>query len=332
VTPQKAPVYLLWGEDAFLLREAALEVLGRDVRPHEIDAAQWQGGETADLVTPSLFGEPRALLVSDCRSLPDHAVSELAAYLASPAPDAPLVLCATVGERAKAPLSLAKLVGPVGEVRQVKLARRDLLTWILARGRCQGIEVGAEGAAALVETVGEDPASLDQSLGQLGVAFPGEKVTRDLVARQFRGLGEQHVWDLCDRAFGRDLPGAMRSLRTLLESRADPLMILGGIASRLRDLLRVRALPERLPPSEISRAAGLRFEWQGRRYRDLAKRFTLEELVGIHDRVAEADRALKSGGEEDVVLPVLVAAIASASGAAAGRAIAGKAVASRAPG
>jgi len=320
VTSHRAPVHLLWGESAFLLRESALEILGPDVRPREVDAADWRGGETADLATPSLFGERRALIVSNCRSLLDDAMKELAGYLASPAPDAPLVLSATVGERAKAPAALVKLVEPVGEVREVKLARKDLPSWLLARGRNRGLEVAPDGAVALVETIGEDPASLDQSLDQLGSAFPGERVTRDMVARQFRGLGEQHVWDLCDRAFGRDVPGAMRSLRTLLEARADPLMILGGIASRLRDLLKVRALPDRLPPGELARAAGLRFEWQARRYRDLARRFTLEELVDIHALVAQADRTLKSGGGDDVVLPLLVAAIAGAPATASGRA------------
>jgi len=33
-------VTMLWGEDAFLLREVALELLG-DVRAVEVDAADW---------------------------------------------------------------------------------------------------------------------------------------------------------------------------------------------------------------------------------------------------------------------------------------------------
>ena len=102
----------------------------------------------------------------------------------------------------------------------------------------------------------------------------------------------------------------MRSLRTLLESREDALMILGGIASRLRDLLRVRSLPDRMPAAELARAAGLRFDWQARRYREQARRFSLEELVQIHAEIVEADRAMKSGASEDVVLPVLIGRIA----------------------
>ncbi len=310
MTPRKPPVFLLWGEDPFLLREAALELIGPDVQAREIDGAEWQGGELADLATPSLFGETRALLVTDCRSLPDEGVRELGLYLAAPDPDAPLVLCAAVGERAKAPAALVRLVEPVGTVKNLKLARKDLATWLVQRGKRRGLDLAAEAAAALVDTLGEDPAALDQGLLQLGSAFAGQRLTRELVAEQFRGLGDQHIWDLCDLAFGRTLDGAIRSLRTLLESRDDPLMILGGVASRLRDLLRVRSLPDRMPAAELARAAGLRFDWQAKRYREQARRFSLEELVQLHAQVVEADRALKSGASGDVVLSVLIGRIA----------------------
>lgn len=305
----RAPVVLLWGEDGFLLREAALEALG-DVQPVEVDAAQWQGGETSDLTTPSLFGERRALLVSNAKALPEHGIRELAWYLESPDPHSPLILSAVVGERAKAPASLVKLVQGVGTVTEVKLQRKDLGSWLIRRARTKELNLAPEGATTLVETLGEDPAVLDQALDQLAAAFPGERVTREVVVAQFRGLGDQHIWDLCDKAFAKDLAGAIRSMRTLLEAGEAGLLILGGITSRLRDLMRVKALPERLSTAEAARQAGLRFDWQVRRYREQARRFSMEELAALHERVAWADRALKSGATDDVVLPMIVAAIA----------------------
>jgi DNA polymerase III subunit delta len=305
----RAPVHLVWGEDPFLLRLAALEIFGSGVQPREIDAGAWQGGETADLSTPSLFGERRALLVTDARHLPEDASRELSAYLSAPSPDATLVISAPVGERGRVPARLAKLIQGVGEVREVKVARKDLPAWVARRAKAKALALAPDAASALVERLGEDPAALDQALDQLGSAFAGTRVTRELVAEQFRGLGDQHVWDLCDRAFARDLPGAMRSLATLLQSGVDALPILGGIASRLRDLIRVRSLPDRMPPGDLARAAGLRFEWQARRYRESARRFSMDELVDIHERVVEADRTLKSGATGDVVLPALVMAI-----------------------
>jgi len=74
-------------------------------------------------------------------------------------------------------------------------------------------------------------------------------------------------------------------------------------------------LPDRMPAADVAKRAGLRFEWQARRYRDQARRFGMDELTGFHARVVEADRALKSGAPGDVVLPALVAAVASPAAA-----------------
>ena len=91
-------------------------------------------------------------------------------------------------------------------------------------------------------------------------------------------------------------------------------MVLGGIASRLRDLMKVRALPDRMPPAELARAAGLRFDWQARRYQQQARNYS----HGPADRVARTRWSrptgrMKSGASADVVMPTLVAAIAARS-------------------
>ncbi len=305
----RSPVLLLWGEDAYLLREAALTALG-DVHAVEVDASDWQGGELQDLATPSLFGDRRALLITDCRSLPKDAMGELAAYVAAPDPDAPLVLACTVADRGKAPAALLKLVEPVGEVRHVELKRQDLEPWLVQRAAAADLELTGPAARTLVETIGEDAGQLAAAVEQLASAFAGQKVGPVQIHQQFRGLGEQKTWDLCDKAFGKDLPGAIRSLRAIEVSGDEALMVLGGIASRLRDLIKVRSLPDRLPPSQVAKQAGLRFDWQARRYQQQARNFSLEELVHIHGQVTEVDRSLKSGGTATVVMPALIVSIA----------------------
>ncbi|CAN5795316.1 DNA polymerase III subunit delta [soil metagenome] len=308
VRPQPR-VALLWGEDAFLLREAALERFG-DVRPTEADAAVWQGGELQDLATPSLFGEPRALLITDARSLTKDATAELAAYLDAPDPDAQLVICCQVAERGKLPAGLEKLVKPVGRVERVEIKRKDLESWLTGRARALGLDLSVPAARALVETLGEEPGQLVAAVQQLAAAFPEQRITPATVAQQFRGLGEQKVWDLCDRAFSLDLAGAIRSWRSIESGGDDPIKVLGGISRRLRDLLKVRALPDRMSPADLAKAAGLRFDWQARRYRQQAANFSMARLVRLHERITEADRALKSGASGDTVMPALVVAIA----------------------
>jgi DNA polymerase-3 subunit delta len=305
-----SPVTLLWGEDAYLLRETAMALLGA-TKATEVDAAEWQGGELQGLATPSLFGEPRALLVNDAKSLRKETLEEIARYLEAPDPDATLVLSCLVADRGKVPAGLQKLVEPVGDVRKVDIAKRELEPWLVARAKDRGLDLAIPGARALVETLGPEPGQLVAALGQLQDVFAGQRVGAREVAQQFRGLGEQKTWDLCDRAFGKDLPGAIRSLRAIEEGGDDPLMVLGGIAARLRDLLKVRSLPDRMPPAQVAKEAGLRFDWQARRYQQQARNFSMTQLVTLHDRITEADRSLKSGATGDVVMPTLVTSIAT---------------------
>jgi DNA polymerase-3 subunit delta len=307
-----SPVIVLWGEDPFLLRTEALELLG-EVRPREIDASEWASGATADLATPSLFGEVRALLIADAGNLPEEGRDEVLGYARSPSPDARLLLLVEVGPRAKGPpAALSRGLPKEVEVRRVAVERRELPAWVRARARRRGMPASPAGASALIETLGEDPAVLDQAVEQIAAAFPKEGLTPETVAAQFRGFGERRVWELSDQAFGRDVRGALRTLAALLDAREEPLVILGGLAARLRDLLRVRALPERMAPAEAARAAGLRFDWQVRRYRDQARRFSEGELAGLHEYVNEADRLLKQGSPGDVVLAKLLVRIAGA--------------------
>ena len=219
---QKNPsVTLLWGEDEFLLRERALELLG-DRKPTEVDAAEWRGNELQDLATPSLFGEPRALLIADAKSLPKEALAELAAYPTSPDPDAPLVICAQVGDRAKVPAALDKLVKPVGQVLEVKIARKDLEPWLMQRAKRDGLEVTPPAVHALVEILGEAPGQLVAALRQLGCGVTGTRVTPQIVAQQFRGLGEQ-------KGVGPARPGVRRG-----SPGRDPLVAFAGGGSRRR--------------------------------------------------------------------------------------------------
>ena len=307
---------LFWGEEEFLLRQAAMQVFqDSGLRATEVDAAEWQGGETSDLATPSLWGERRALLVVGCQHLADAGARELRAYLEAPSPDALCVL--TQVSRGKNPPPLAKSVqAGGGTVRQIVLKRQELPKWVLDRARARGVQLEPAGAAVLVATVGSDPAVLDQAVEQLAGAFAGGGVGPAEIRTQFQGLGEQRVWDLCDLALSGRLPEALVTLRSLLEAKEDPLLILGGIASRLRDLIRVRSLPDRMPAADAARAAGLRFDWQVRRYREQARRFSLEGLAELHSLVVDSDRALKGGGPGDVLLPALVAAMAGAPEAA----------------
>src|SRR5688500_7831478 len=308
------PVVMLWGESGFLLREAAHDALGADPFA-EVEGDAWHPALLGDLATPSLFGERRALLVTEAEDLNAEAVAEVAAYALEPNPDGRLVLAVTVTARAKAPPArLNKMLQGRAHIQRVGIDRKELPRWVIARAKEAGIPASAAGANAMIETVGEDPAVLAQSVAQLADAFPADGVTPETVAAQFRGLGDRRIWELCDAAFGRNGPLAVRHLQAMLDAREQPLAVLGGVAARLRELLRVGGLPPGMKPAEAARAAGLRFDWQVRRYREQVARFHEGELGDLHTRVVEADSQIKLGGAPEVVLTKLVAGIAGEPG------------------
>jgi DNA polymerase III subunit delta len=192
----------------------------------------------------------------------------------------------------------------------VAVEKRDLPGWLAGRAKIREVAATPQGLAALVDVLGEEPGTLDQAIAQLGSANPEEGVTPRTVAEQFRGFGNHRIYELCDAAFGRNLPAAQRYLRAMLDAREEALPILGGIATRVRDLIRVRGLPDRMSPAQLAKEAGLRFDWQARRYREQARRFTPQELAAVHATLVEADRVLKMGAPGDVVLPMVVLGIA----------------------
>jgi DNA polymerase-3 subunit delta len=312
VTSQTA-VLLLWGDDPFLLRDAALTSFGA-VRPTEVDASEWRPGLTADLATPSLFGEERGLLITDAQELPEEGVREIAAFAANAASDARLVLAAVTAQRAKAPpRGLVKGLGEHVQQQRVAVERKELARWVLDRARRRNLPATPPGATALINTLGDDPAILDQALEQLSSSHPDEGLTPRAVSDQFRGLGDARLWELCDAAFTGNLPTAMHALESMLDAGQEPLAILGGIAARIRELIRVQAVSPGAPLSQVAKDAGLRFDWQARRYRDQARRYPPGALEALHRGVVDTDRAVKQGaGRSDVLLEMLVARIAEA--------------------
>ena len=240
-------------------------------------------------------------------SLPKEAIAELAAYLAAPDPDATADASAARSPNgARCPRRSASSSRPSARSRGRRSSARTSSRGSLSVRSATGVDLARRRAPERSSRrSARSRVSWRPRCEQLATAFPGQRITPQIVAQQFRGLGEQQVWDLCDKAFGKDLPGAIRSLaldRGRGRRRPDDA---GGIASRVRDLIKVRALPDRhAARRRLPRPAGLRFEWQARRYQQQARNFSMRQLVDLHERITEADRALKSGATGDVVMPV----------------------------
>ena len=100
-------------------------------------------------------------------------------------------------------------------------------------------------------------------------------------------------WELADAVTERDAVAAAAAARRLLDSGKEPIVILGGLASRARSLLRAKAMTEAgVPPKTVIDNARA---WYFREALSKGlKRYTLGELLDMPARFLEADRCLKS--------------------------------------
>src|SRR5207247_7045673 len=138
-------VALFWGDDEFLVRQAALGLIeAQGLHAAEVEASEWQGGELFDLATPSLWGERRALLIAGCQHLPELGTREVRSYIEAPSPDALCVM--TLISRGKSPALVKAVQASQGLVRQVVMKRQDLPKWIIERARVKGAQLAPAGA------------------------------------------------------------------------------------------------------------------------------------------------------------------------------------------
>jgi DNA polymerase III subunit delta len=282
--------YLLAG-DPFLVEEALARLRtekGVDALAETTLDPTASGAELLAAVgTASLLGGRRLVIVTDAQDLKKEQVEALERYLASPSPDTTLVL--TASGRTKLDATV-KRAGTVLSLDPPK--GRALVTWLKRRAAERKIKLDDRGGWALVDAVGTDLRSLDNSLAQLVSAHgEGASVGAKEVRRSFPRLAEERTFALTDAVGERRLPAAMASLRRLLEQGDEPLALFGVLNGHLRRLLRARQVA-----GDGARAVGETLgmpEWRAERMLKQALSYREEELVAAMSVMAEADIDMK---------------------------------------
>lgn len=294
------PVLLLAGSDDHLLRreleqrlgqlrdeDADLEVLVHDVA--ELD-------HLPEIRTASLFGGRTALVLRGAESLAGELKREVESYLEAPADEAVLVLVARGTGRIQRIAKLAKQHGERVDVATPAdwddRAWDRLVTGEFAR---LGRRADAGAVAALRAHAGNDPSTIASQVGAVCAATDaGAAVTAEHVEAVVTGHGRASGFAVADAVAERDVEAALVALRGALEAGEAPLALLGALAFRFRQLLRIRS-------GASAKEAGVS-TGQHRRLQRLAAGFNPGELAWCHDRLAELDVQLKGAELPDALL------------------------------
>jgi DNA polymerase-3 subunit delta len=239
-----SPLRLVVGDEELLVSRAVGEVVSRarardpqcDVR--DLQAAEVTPGDLFDLLSPSLFGDRRVVVLRAVHEAKPELVEALRRYVAEPAADVALVAVHPGGARGKGVLEAFRAAGAV-VVECVKLTRADeRLAFVRAEAARAGGTITPDAAAVLLDSVGTDLRELATACAQL-VADTGGRVDAAAVTRYHRGRAEVTGFAVADRAVIGDVPGALEALRWALAIGVAHVLVADALAEGVRSIARV---------------------------------------------------------------------------------------------
>lgn len=226
--------------------------------------------------------------------------AKLAAYVASPSPSTVFVMTA---EKIAGNTKLGKAIGK-HKVAADPLKGHALREHVGLEAEERGHPIAPNAAEALLDTLGEDLAALDDALERLSLYVgPGQRIDMAAVEQCVARVKVDSIWALVDAVSMRDARQASAAAASLLADREPALRILAMLARQLRTVARMRdALQRGLSDEEAAQLAGAP-PFKARALRTAAKRFTFVDLTRAFTLLAETDLLLKgSKTPDDVVL------------------------------
>ena len=313
------PLTLVVGDEDLLVGRAvgavvqAARVLDPQTDVRDVQAADLQPGDLPELLSPSLFGDRRVLVVRAAQDLDKQVAAELASYAANPLEEISVVVCHVGGAKGKA--LLATLVGAgAGRVEAPKMtklgARRDFLREEL-RGGGRPVTEGA--VTALLDAVGSDLRELCSAAGQLLADTTGP-IDEEVVGRYHRGRADLTGFTVADKAVEGDLAGALELTRYGQATGLAPVLVTSALAGALRSIALV-ASSGHAPAAQVASQLGMP-PWKVDKTRKQSRGWMPEGLSTALRAVAVADGEVKGGAADQqyAVERALLAVVAARSG------------------
>jgi len=301
-----APVVLVSGPETFLAERA--ERLLRDrlreqdpsLEVHDIDAAIYAPGELLTLASPSLFGEPRLIRVTNVEKCTDEFMEETLRYLEVPADDTTVLLRHGGGVRGKRLLDSVRAEVSAGRAIEIGCIElkgdQERGDFVHAEFRTASRTITPGAIRALVGAFSADLAELASACRQL-IDDTEDDVTEVTVDKYYGGRVETTAFDVADAALAGRTGDALVLLRHALESGADPVPIVAAFALKLRSMAKVIGI--RGGGAELAGRLGMA-PWQVDRARRDGQGWSDDGMASAIETIAETDAAVKGAGRDPV--------------------------------
>jgi DNA polymerase-3 subunit delta len=316
-----APLTLVVGDEELLVARAvtAIVVAARaadaDTDVRDLTAGELQRGDLDEVLSPSLFGERRVVVVRAAQDLVKDVAAELVAHTRDLPPDVHVVVVHAGGAKGKALLTSLAAAAP-RRVEAPKITKPgDRRDFVRRELRADGRQVEEEAVAFLLEAVGNELRELSSAAGQLLADHDGA-ITVEVVQRYHRGRAESSGFAVADRAVDGDLAGALELARWGQSTGLAPVLVTSALASTLRSMA-VVASAAGVPSGQLAGQVGMP-PWKVDKTRRQVRGWRPEGLSAAVRAVADADAGVK-GGAVDQGYAVERALLAVVQARSAGR-------------
>ena len=264
-----------------------------------ISAADAIVGDISDALAPSLFSERRALIIKDLQDLPEESRDEITRYLPEPDATTTVVFIHKGGVKGKALLDAIKKVKP--EIITCEPLKKDaekeqfVKELFLDSGR----KASHGAVAALVGALGGDMRELQQAVSQITLDAPAGIIDEKYIDEFHQGRVETTGFDVADATLDGNLPTALISLRSAIETGTDPVMVTSAIASALRSLAKVSGSATGAKSFELAGQLGMA-PWQIDKARRQLQGWTPRALSKAVQAIALADAQVKGAATDPI--------------------------------
>jgi len=217
----------------------------------------------------------------------------LAAYLNRPAETSVVIFVANELDKRR---KISKLLLEKSSAVEFKaLEDADLISWAKTKLKDLNAEADDRALRHLVGLVGNNVRRLTNEIEKLAVAaLPDALITIELVESLVPNSREISNFDLTDSLLAKNKTRSLQILKKVMDDGAEPLMLLGLIASNFRRLYMSKELMrEGVERREVARIMKLPYSKQ-EDFLATARRIETEKLTRIMRRISETDVAIKT--------------------------------------
>lgn len=274
--------------DTLKKSDAGLEV-------HEIVASDYVSGQLVALASPSLFMEPRLIVIEGFEKCSDALIEDGLSYLADPSADTTVVLRHNSSSvRGKKLIDALRSTDIAVEIACVEIKKdAEKTAFIQSEFVSAGRKITPGAVRALADAFADDLSELAAACAQL-LVDQSESIDEATVDKYHGGRVETNAFKVADAAFAGQSADALALLRHALTTGADPVPVVAAFAMKVRLMAKVYG-------NKYATAATVGAQpWQIDRARKDLAGWSEEGLANAVLAIATADAAVK-GAERDPV-------------------------------